>query len=230
MLEAQISFSDLKHILCYPLYKEEEFKKRVNTLNSYGIKLLNFGKSKINNINILGKGHAAVVLKGLMNDREVAVKLRRIDSKRDTMLKEAYNLKIANSIRIAPKLFYANDEMLIMEYIEGNTIRELIEEGAIDTIKVASRYILEKCFMLDLIGLDHGELSRMDKHIIIKDRVEIIDFDSASFRKVSNLTSAIQYLIKNKIYSIDGFELLREYKVCVCKECFKNILSALKVI
>jgi putative serine/threonine protein kinase len=53
--------------------------------------------------------------------------------------------------------------------------------------------VLEQCYCLDKAGLDHGELSRLDRHIIISDRPCIIDFESASTaRKTCNVTAAAQ--------------------------------------
>jgi putative serine/threonine protein kinase len=62
-----------------------------------------------------------------------------------------------------------------------------------------TRAILEQCFILDTAGIDHGELSRLRRHIIIVSednncsRPCIIDFESASTsRKTSNVTAATQ--------------------------------------
>jgi putative serine/threonine protein kinase len=65
--------------------------------------------------------------------------------------------------------------------------------------------ILEQCWRLDEIGLDHGELSKAPKHLII-DRVSkpfIVDFESASLsRKVANVTAMSQFLFAGN--SIEG--------------------------
>jgi putative serine/threonine protein kinase len=56
-----------------------------------------------------------------------------------------------------------------------------------------TRAILEQCLRLDKIGLDHGELSRLDRHIVVSDRPVMIDFESAStVRKTCNVTAAAQ--------------------------------------
>lgn len=219
---------ELKSILCYPRYDYQEFKKRVDYIDNLGIKLLKDGKTLINNCQVLGKGHAGVVVKGMLNDQEVVVKLKRMDSKRKDFRHEAEMLKIANKIGVGPKLFYANKDMIIMEYANGITIKEFAERF---DIKYAIKDILEQCFRLDLINLDHGELSKLNKHVIIgeKEGVKIIDFDSASTnRRVSNVTSTAQYLLIH-INEPNIFNLLREYKHCICRECFDKLLTALKV-
>jgi putative serine/threonine protein kinase len=57
--------------------------------------------------------------------------------------------------------------------------------------------ILEQCWSLDEAGLDHGELSKAPKHLLVdKDnRPFIVDFETASVvRKVINVTSVCQFL------------------------------------
>ncbi|RMF31645.1 MAG: hypothetical protein D6752_01730, partial [Candidatus Nitrosothermus koennekii] len=113
-------------------------------------------------------------------------------------------------------------------YIDGVSMKEFLERGNNAYI---IKQVLDQCFRLDCINLDHGELSNMNKHVIINDKATIIDFDSASInRKVSNVTSATQYLL-NYLQSNkdDIFYALRRYKHCICKDCFDNILTALKV-
>jgi putative serine/threonine protein kinase len=57
--------------------------------------------------------------------------------------------------------------------------------------------ILEQCWRLDEIGLDHGELSKAPKHLLV-DRASkpfIVDFETASInRKVANVTAVCQFL------------------------------------
>ena len=213
---------ELAYILCYPRYDPQEFMKRINYLDAKGIRLLKAGKTLINNHNVLGKGHAGIVIKGMLDDKIVAVKVRRMDSKRRDLNHEADMLRLANGVGVGPELFSANKDMIVMEYIDGVSI------GKLDYNKDVISDILEQCFKLDLINLDHGELSRMNKHIIVGSKVKIIDFDSASInRRASNVTSATQYLLNDLNNSI--FALLREYKRCICRRCFDKLLVSLKV-
>lgn len=217
---------ELTSILCYPRYNHQEFEKRVDCINANRIRLLKYGNTLINNHNVLGKGHAGIVIKGLLDDLEVAVKIKRLDSKREDFRHEANMLSLANSVGVGPRLFYANENMIVMEYINGLTIEEFQSN-----IKDIARDVLEQCFKLDVIKLDHGELSRMNKHVIIGEQIKIIDFDSASVnRRASNVTSATQYLLNYiGIKNSDVYGLLRKYKLCICRECFDELLIALKV-
>ena len=99
-----------------------------------------------------------------------------------------------------------------------------MESLNMNVISYTIKSLLYQCYLLDLNGIDHGELSDLRKHVIINHRVNIIDFDSASCnRKTSNLTSCIQYLfiggpnsqLLSKLFNVDLDKillLLRKYK------------------
>jgi putative serine/threonine protein kinase len=57
--------------------------------------------------------------------------------------------------------------------------------------------VLEQCWQLDSAGLDHGELSKAPKHLIIDESNQpwIVDFETSSdTRKPANVTAVSQYL------------------------------------
>src|SRR6267378_3092264 len=101
--------------------------------------------------------------------------------------------------------------------------------------------LLEQCFTLDRIWLDHGELSHAHKNVLVTSEYPvIIDFESASLkRKPNNLTSIIQYLfiagrvsrILREITSCDNeknlIESLTRYKRSMTRDEFENVLSVL---
>src|SRR5574340_1595057 len=86
---------------------------------------------------------------------------------------------------------------MIMEYVEGKKItdwvRDLKGRGSAAKLRSVVRQVLEDCYNLDKINLDHGELSYIYKHVIVGKSPCIIDFESASTdRRTSNVTSATQ--------------------------------------
>ena len=93
-----------------------------------------------------------------------------------------------------------------------------------------------------MISLDHGELSRMPKHVIVGKKITIIDFESSSMeRRVSNVTSATQAFFigsgisktVNHFYKIPRKEkiisVLRRYKQDQTRKNFENLLKILKI-
>jgi len=179
--------------------------------------------------------------------RLVAVKIRRTDASRTNMVKEAKFLKIANKAGVGPLLLAMSKNFIIMEYLDGKKISEWVNElkskRDIKLLKSIMQKILEDCYSLDVIGLDHGELSTISKHVVIgKSKTTIIDYESASTqRRVSNVTSATQAIcigsgiskIVRKIYRMPSknkiIKILRSYKQEQNRQNFEKILEILKL-
>ena len=230
-------------IICYPKPNKKELEKRLKELKKLKVKSLEFkGEKEIFNIPVLGKGCVGIVLIANLNNEKAALKIRRVDADRTHMRHEAEMLRKANSVKVGPKLIAATKNFLLMQYIEGFLLPKWIEKQHEKTkIKTVLREILEQCWLLDKIGLDHGELSHAPKHIIInkEDKPFIIDFETASVtRKTSNVTSACQFLfisgstaekITEKLGKRDKkviIEALRNYKLEKNLENFKNVIQA----
>jgi putative serine/threonine protein kinase len=87
-----------------------------------------------------------------------------------------------------------------MELFEGDLIEDWIAHPDLERNKEIVigllRDVLEQCFRLDKVRLDHGELSQARKHILIETgQARILDFETASImRKPKNLSSVCQYL------------------------------------
>lgn len=235
------------HIICYPKCDPEVLRRRIKEIKEMGIRAIVFsGDKMVDGIPILGKGCTGVVLTALSDDNhKVALKILRTDVEPGRLLHEAEMLKIANSVGVGPKLLKYSESLLLTEHIKGELLPKWVEGLSRDeesTPKKLSRVlrdILEQCWRLDSIGLDHGELSRADKHIIVdaEDKPHILDFESASNRRrASNVTSISQYLfikgrdtetIAQKFRRLDAGSLiqaLRAYKAKRTREQFEYIL------
>ncbi len=236
---------DLHKIVCYPKFSKCEAKRRIKRLNELGIeRIINFGAIKINNFRILGKGTNSIVVKAIYNGKEVAIKIRRTDSSRKTLLHEANILKKVNSESIGPILYKRSKDFLIMEYIEGFQIDNFIQASNFNEIKKVIIELLIQCRKLDKLGIDHGELSRPNKHVLITSdyKVKIIDFESASVkRNPKNLTSILSYLLyqneiitkilKNNEHFLNIIrKILKNYKKHKKDEDFNKILSLIETV
>lgn len=189
-------------ILDYPRADAGIGLDRISALSDMGVDGISFtGRIQIRGIPILGKGHSGIVLLALLNNQRVALKIRRSDSVRDTMVPEARLLKLANGVDVGPRLLEFHDDIVAMEYLSGFGIGEWILNivSNAQQLKHAMRHILKDCFRLDCLGLDHGELTNISRHAIMNDNTPtLIDFESGSLnRRASNVTSATQSMLVN---------------------------------
>lgn len=256
MINTMVPLEDLDgekygQVICYPKYDPEKFNRRVNYMMGLGIKALHFrGNKTVRGIPVLGKGCTSVVVFAVTkNDEKAALKISRIDSEEARISHEARMLQIANSVEVGPRLLGYINGLLLMEYVEGKSFLEWImdlssDKDAHSSLRNALRDLLEQCWRLDVIGLDHGELSRADKHIIVdvKGKMHMVDFESASDkRRTANVTSISQYLfIKSRVSGLLTQMLgrievnklvstLRTYKMNHSRENFRLILNILGV-
>ncbi len=235
-------------ILGYPKSTKSQVKSRIKELKKLGIRAVAFhGELNLGSVNVLGKGYVGIVVLAKNKNKKVALKIRRIDSPRKEMKNEAKLLKIANSADVGPVLIDSSKNFLVMEYLDGKKIgkwvKELKGKGSSSLLKATTKKVLEDCYNLDVVGLDHGELSSIAKHVIIgKRKTTIIDLESASQkRRVSNVTSATQGIfigsgISNfakKIYRIPPkskiIKALRIYKHEPTRKNFDLVLQTLKL-
>ena len=232
-------------VLCYPKYDLVELKNRVAELNRLGVEALEFvGEKTVADESVLGKGCVGIVVSAYTKKGKAALKIRRMDADRSEMQHEAEMLKKANTVNVGPKLLGASDNFLLMEFIQGPLLFQWISmlkgRGTKSRIQKVLRDILEQCWKLDKIGLDHGELSKAPKHIIIdeEDKPHIVDFETASInRRVSNATSICQYLfvrsqvaevVKRKLVDVSQEKLiitLRKYKQNPSRRNFEEIFE-----
>jgi len=159
-------------IIGYPKATKRQVELRIAQMKKLGINSISFqGDLKLGLINVLGKGYVGIVVLAKKQTKKVAVKIRRTDSQRKEMQSEAKLLKIANSVGVGPHLIDSSKNLMIMEYLDGKKIgmwiKELKGKGSVSKLKSTIRKTLEDCYNLDRIGLDHGELSSIAKHVII---------------------------------------------------------------
>ena len=232
-------------ILCFPNPNQQELQSRLQELRSLGVSALEFlGEASLFGVKVpvLGKGFVGIVAIAHLNEQRVAVKIRRVDADRTDLFHEAAMIAKANTVNVAPKLVASSKNFLVMKLIEGdllpNWLKTHTEEAKIMQVL---KEVLEQCYKLDEAGLDHGELSKAPKHLLVDkaENVFIVDFETASIeRHVSNVTAVCQYLfagnssaskILTEIFGernrLDFIDALRAYKRNRNRENFKNLVK-----
>jgi putative serine/threonine protein kinase len=188
-------------VLCFPKPSEAELQNRLEELRTLGVTALEFfGKASVFGVPlpVLGKGFVGIVVIAHLNGQKVAVKIRRVDADRIDLFHEARMLTKANSANVAPKLFAASKNFLLMQLIEGDLLPDWLktDRDKVAVMRVLGE-VLEQCFRMDEIGLDHGELSKAPKHVIVDRQMKpwIVDFETASdARKPSNVSAMGSFL------------------------------------
>jgi putative serine/threonine protein kinase len=212
-------------------------------MQQHGVTSIEFvGKTNASNIPVLGKGYVGVVVVANLKDQKVALKMRRIDADRLDFSHEAEMLQKANAIGVGPKFIAVSNNFLLSQLIDGDLLEDWLqtprEKGLIRKVLVD---ILEQCWSLDEAGLDHGELSKAPKHLLVDkmDKSFIVDFETASImRKVINVTSVCQFLFmgnsraakildevfgkKNRLVLISG---LKKFKKNANRKNFEDLLD-----
>ncbi|HEV2118893.1 MAG TPA: serine/threonine protein kinase [Candidatus Bathyarchaeia archaeon] len=229
-------------LVAYPSGEPEQVESRIRQLHQLDITSLDFqGRLKTDQLSVLGKGVVGIVVVGLKGNRRIAVKIRRVDARRLNLIHEAEHLKTANSLGVGPECLGGTPDVLAMELIEGLSLPLWLEtlkgRGRRSRVRSVLRPLLEECVRMDAYGLDHGELSRAHKNVIVSnnDSARILDFESASVtRRPSNFTSLTQYLflggsIAKKMIRILGpvdrdelLRSLRDYKAGGWKDAFES--------
>lgn len=232
-------------VICYPRYSSEELWRRLEEMRKLNVRGIEFvGEKTVRGLPVLGKGCVSIVVLAHTGSGEAALKIRRTDADRTSMKHESEMLRMANSVSVGPRLIGFTDDLLLMEFIDGMLLPDWIEK--IERAQAESRIrqvlsdVLEESWRLDELGLDHGELSRASKHIIVshEDDSYILDFESSSInRRTSNVTSICQYLflrskvarmLEEKLGSIqmeDLIKALRIYKADQSKENFEKVIK-----
>ena len=231
-------------LICFPKPSEVELQNRMEELRNHGVSALEFsGKSSVFGVPlpVLGKGFVGIVVIAHLKGERVAVKIRRVDSDRVDLLHEAEMLSKANRVNVAPKLVAASKNFLFMQLIDGELLPSWLKANKeVFLVKKVLQDVLENCFRLDEIGLDHGELSKAPKHVIVDSKLKpwIVDFETASDkRKPANLPAMCHFLfsspgeVARTISATLGerdkervVEALHHYKRCRSHESYERVL------
>ena len=236
------------NILTYPGPDLRSAKSRIKQLQKLGVEGVIFeGKTKVGRLGLVGLGTVGLVVKSVTKDGIFALKIRRRDANRESMDNEVRLTKMANSVGVGPRLLNHTRDFIIMQHIRGEGIDEWLSEllgrGSAARARELVHRLLNQCRKLDLINLDHGQLSNLRKHVVIfDDSPYIIDFESASTNRAPrNVTTAAQYMfiggkVSTRLKRILGLrksdailDTLRQYKRDMNDANYARVLASMKI-
>jgi putative serine/threonine protein kinase len=188
-------------VLCFPKVNETELQSRIEEMRILNVSAIEFcGKTSVYGVRVpvIGKGFVGIVVVAHVYGERLALKIRRLDADRLDLTHEAEMLRKANLANVAPKLVAASKNFLLMQLIDGELLPNWLKanRGADFVLRVL-RQVLESCYRLDELGLDHGELSKAPKHVIVDRQLKpwIVDFETASDeRKPANVPAMCHFL------------------------------------
>ena len=236
------------HVLTYPRISLAAARSRITQLERLGVEELVFqGKAKVGRLGILGLGTVGVVVRARVGEDVRALKIRRTDANRPDMDEEARVATLANNLGIGPTVFGHTKDLMLMKllnYVElEEWLRGLTGQGTRKAARTMIHSLLNQCRKLDIMGIDHGQLSNLRKHAVVAEGVPwIMDFESAgTARKPKNVTTAAQYLfiggklsplLRRTIGIRDTSPLLRllsEYKNDTSDYTYSRIIETLRL-
>jgi putative serine/threonine protein kinase len=235
-------------ILTYPRPDLRAAKSRMAQLRRLGVTGVTFeGRTKVGRLGLVGIGTVGVVVKATGAGGECALKIRRTDANREDMAEEYRLTRLANRVGVGAVVGGCTRDLLTMEYVKGGGVDEYVRgtsgKGSARRVRELLHSVLNQCRKLDLIGLDHGQLSDLRKHVIIREGAPcIIDFESGTQRRPpKNVTTAAQYLliggsVSPRIRRIVGvrdaepvLSALRRYKREMSDESYALLLATFGV-
>ena len=236
-------------ILTYPKISLRQAKSRMKQLERLGVDELVFeGHARIGRLGILGLGTVGIVVRARTKDRLCALKIRRTDANRPNMEEEVRIATLANRVGVGPEIYAHTRDMILMKLLESQEIVDWLKglrgKGRRDEVRAMIHSLLNQCRTLDIMGIDHGQLSNLRKHAVIAEgKPWIIDFESAGTeRKPRNVTTAAQYLLvgggisplMRRTLGLRDTEILKrllgEYKRDSSDYSYAKILECLKLV
>ena len=197
-----LTTEQVNQLLNYPNGSLEILQLRQRELATYHLDgLYAVGNKAIGNLQILGLGYVGLVVLATKNQQHFALKIRRTNSKKANLQAEATALKQANQLGIAPQIYQASDNFILMEYVIGQPFLEWLQRAIADknhkAIHTVLDSLLEQAFQLDQIGLDRDDMKCITKDVIVtkKGQPVLLDFSGASGdRRPQNVTALVQGL------------------------------------
>jgi len=187
-------------------------------------------------------GKRGVVYTGKYKGKNVAVKIKNPSSGAAARIQiEAHILAALNKRGIGPKVFEAEDDFIIMEYVKGILILDYFEASTKAQIKAVVKKILLQLYTLDELKINKDEMHHPVKHIIVRRGTPVlIDFERAKYSpKAHNVTQFCQFMTNRNVGEIiekkginiskkDMMALAKEYSRDNIKKILGRIISAIR--
>jgi len=230
--------------LCYPHLECREFEDRLDFLRDNGFEyFIEYGGTFLK-YRIIGKGYSSINILAYNRFHGLGLlKIRRIDSRRETLEYEGIINEYLNPTGVVPSIYMWSRDFIFREYLWNcrsveKELSDVYESGYVDKVIYLLKKVLFSLHLIDVLRVDHGELNRPYNHIFICDQmdVKIIDWESSSFvRKPGNVSSFISYLLYRssvfKDMAIDLKKTVNKYtRLYKANYSIKPLLEIIKLL
>lgn len=140
----------LKKVLCYPSCSDNIIAERITRLLEDGFVYILETGSMIHGIRVLGKGYSSVTTVAFHRKHGIgALKIRRMDSRRSDLSREAEAMLKAEPSTVVPRLYLYSKDYLFRELVDPvkclpveRILEESITSGDIEAVKNTLHSIL----------------------------------------------------------------------------------------
>lgn len=195
----------------------------------------------VTSIAFLDRGKRGMIFTGCLDNKKVAVKIKRPSSKAvDKVKNESRWLREMNKLGIGPRLLFSSDDYVAYEFAPGNMILDYCKDASKRDILNVVTEVFRQCFVMDSHKVDKEEMHHPVKHIVIGEQVVMIDFERMHVSvRPKNVTQFCQFVASGKFFQIlkdkgiifDPDKILflaKEYKKSYSETDLKNILKSFK--
>jgi HemK-related putative methylase len=151
---------------------------------------------QVKKIRYLSKGKRSYVFRGIYDEETVAIKiLSDTTGAKKAIVNESKNLKHVNVLGIGPKLLKQENNYVIMEYVVGEQFQKYWLHASKGNLKKVILEIVRQCHVMDTYKFQKLEMTRPYKHVLIGNKVTLIDFERGTITKDPiNVTQFLQFL------------------------------------
>jgi release factor glutamine methyltransferase len=190
-------------------------------------------KSGAKGTTYFSRGKRSWVYKGKYCGKDCVVKVKRPDSAVNSPAKEGKVLNVVNKLGLGPKLFAAERDFVVYEYIPGRYVEDVLDTAGKALKRKIFRQLFEQAFTLDSAGLAKEEMLRPLKNAILtpKGKIVLIDFERTHMvKKQRNVTQLCSFAAKQRIAPFKDIKhWAKHYKHSPTKGNFKALLKGINL-
>jgi predicted Ser/Thr protein kinase len=161
---------------------------------------------------LLAKGRRGEVFVFEKNWQKFCLKKAIDGTKKAAIEKEILILKFLNShkINFVPQIVEVGEGFFVYKWIEWETLKTFSKNKTISQLKDIYLKLLQYSRILDELHVEHGELLRPTKNVLVWKSVILIDFErwNLTNTKNKNLRAFAQFLFRKRIISLEDVKNL----------------------